>query len=100
MRSIANRADYGQLDSRLHELVAVDPGNPLLTELHRKLNAVRVSGLSPRRELPQDGPRADYHFCAEHDAIVAAIESRDLRAAHAAMRSHLKSVLATILKDD
>lgn len=45
MRSVTNRAEYGQLDSRLHQLAAVAPGNPLLTELHRNLNAVRVSGL-------------------------------------------------------
>ncbi len=100
MRSAANWAEYERLDSRLHELIAVASGNPLLTELHGIMNAVRVSVVWPRLELPQDGPPAEYHSFAEHDAIVAAIEIRDRRAAHAAMRGHLKSVLATLLKDD
>ncbi len=100
LRSAANSAKYAQLVSRLHELVAVASGNPLLTELHRILNEVRISGVWPRLKLPQDGPPADYHVFAEHDAIFSAIESRDRRAAHAAMRSHLKSVLAMHLKDD
>lgn len=100
MRSAANWAEYAQFDSRLQELVAVASGNPLLTELHRIMNAVRVSVMWPRQELPQDGPPADRHSFARHDAIIATIESRDRRAAHAAMRSPLKSVLATLLKDD
>ena len=100
MRSAANSAKSAQLDSRLHEVVAVAPGNPLMTKSHRILNVVRVSGVSPGLELPQDGPPADYHVFADDDAIVAATESRDRRAAHAAMRSHLKSVRAMLLKDD
>ncbi|RZV99750.1 MAG: FCD domain-containing protein, partial [Rhodobacteraceae bacterium] len=49
---------------------------------------------------PRDGPPADYHSFAEHDAIIEALERRDRQAAHAAMRAHLKSVRATLLKDD
>lgn len=100
MRQASDWAEYEQLDARLHELIAVASGNPLLAELHRIVNAVRVSVVWSRLELPQNGPPADYHSFAEHDAIIEALERRDRWAAHAAMRAHLKSVRATLLKDD
>lgn len=100
MRRADNWAEYEQLDARLHELIAVASGNPLLAELHRIVNAVRVSVVWGRLEIPAGGPPADYHSFAEHDAIIEALESRDRVAAHGAMRAHLKSVRATLLKDD
>ena len=81
IRSTANRLECARLYSRLHELVAVVAGNPHLTELHRILNTIRVSVVWPRLELRQDGPPADNHYFAEHDANVAVIENRDRRAA-------------------
>ena len=100
MRAATNWSEYERADTRLHELIAVASGNPLLAELHRIVNAVRVSVVWSRLELPQDGPPPDYHSFAEHDEIIAALESRNRWAAHAAMRNHLKSVRATLLKDD
>lgn len=100
MRLASDWAEYEQLDARLHELIAVASGNPLLAELHRIVNAVRVSVVWSNLELPRGGPPADYHSFAEHDEIIEALERRDRLAAHAAMRNHLKSVRATLLKDD
>ena len=100
MRDAADWLEYEELDSQLHELIASASENPLLTELHRIVNAVRVSVVWSRLELPQDGPPTDYHSFAEHDAIISALERRDGRAARDAMRAHLKSVRATLLKDD
>lgn len=100
MREASDWAEYEQLDARLHELIAVASGNPLLAEMHRIVNAVRVSVVWSNLELPRGGPPANYHSFAEHDAIIAALERRDRSAARAAMREHLKSVRATLLKDD
>lgn len=100
MRKAKNWDDYERLDARLHELIAVASGNPLLAELHRIVNAVRVSVVWSNLELPQGGPPTDYHSFAEHDAIIEALERRDRKAAHTAMKTHLKSVRATFLKDD
>ena len=100
MRAASNWAEYEQLDSRLHELIAVATGNPLLVELHRIVNAVRLSVVWSKLEIPRDGPPDDYHSFSEHDNIISALEQRDRRAAHAAMRNHLKSVRATLLKDE
>jgi len=100
MRRAGNWAEYEQLDARLHELIATASGNPLLAELHRIVNEVRIRVVWSRLELPQGGPPSDYHSFDEHDAIIEALESRDRWAAHAAMKNHLKSVRATLLKDD
>ncbi|MEM7753426.1 MAG: FCD domain-containing protein [Pseudomonadota bacterium] len=100
MREASDWAEYEQLDARLHELIAVASGNPLLVELHRIVNAVRGSVVWSNLEIPRDGPPADYHSFAEHDAIVEALEKRNRPAAHAAMKAHLRSVRATLLKDD
>lgn len=100
MRVATNWADYESKDARLHELIAIASGNPLLAELHRIVNAVRGSVVWSNLDLPQDGPPTDYHSFAEHDAIVEALERRDRKAAHAAMKAHLRSVRATFLRDD
>lgn len=100
MRDAENWAQYEELDARLHELIATATGNPLLVELHQIVNAVRLSVVWSKLELPEVGPPADYHSFAEHDAIITALEKRDRLAARSAMRTHLKSVRATLLKDD
>ena len=100
MRKAKDWTEYEKLDARLHELIAVASGNPLLAELHRIVNAVRVSVVWSNLELPSGGPPKDYHSFAEHDAIIEALERRDRAAAHAAMRAHLKYVRSTLLKDD
>jgi DNA-binding FadR family transcriptional regulator len=100
MRASGDWTEYERLDAKFHELIATATGNPLLAELHRVVNAVRLSVVWARLQLPEGGPPTDYHSFAEHEEIVAALERRDRLAAHAAMRNHLKSVRATLLKDD
>ncbi|MCY3995784.1 MAG: glutathione S-transferase N-terminal domain-containing protein [Rhodobacter sp.] len=80
--------------------MAEPSGTPLLDEPYRILNAIRVSVMWSGLELPRDRPSAGYHSFAGHDRIVAAPESHDRHTAHAAMPTHLKSVFATLLKDD
>lgn len=100
MREVNSWQEYEKLDARLHELIAIATGNPLLVELHRIVNAVRVSVVWSVLEIPQGGPPEDYHSFSEHDEIITALEKRDRNAARTAMRNHLKSVRATLLKDD
>ncbi len=100
MRAAKNWAEYEDLDARMHELIAVASGNPLLVELHRIVNAVRLSVVWSVLEIPQGGPPSDYHSFAEHDEIISALEKRDRNAARLAMRNHLKSVRSHLLKDD
>ncbi len=100
MRSATTWAEYEHHDSRFHRLIAIASGNAILLELHRIVDAVRVSVVWSGLDLPQGGPTRDYHSFAEHDEILEALEKRDRAAAYQAMKTHLKSVRATLLKDD
>lgn len=91
MRWATKRAKDKRLDLRLHELIAVASGNPLLAELHRIMNAVRISAVRSRREVRQDGLAPDFHSFVESDETIVPLERHDRWAGHATMREHLKS---------
>lgn len=99
MRAAPNWEDYERLDAEFHCAIAEAAGNSLLSELHRILNAVRVSVVWPRLDVPEGGPPVGYHSFAEHDAILDALDRRDRAGAHSAMRAHLKSTRATLLPE-
>lgn len=99
MRAASSWQEYEHHDSRFHELIAIASGNAVLVELHRIVNAVRLSVVWSRLNLPEDGPPREYHSFAEHDEILAGLERRDRISAYQAMKQHLKSVRATLLKD-
>ncbi|GMV57628.1 FadR family transcriptional regulator [Betaproteobacteria bacterium PRO7] len=76
-------------DQRFHECVADASGNSALAMLVRTLWAQRTGPLFLRLEHHFDTPALWSAAIAEHQAILAAIESRDPGAARAAMRRHL-----------
>ncbi len=100
MRSATSWPSYEELDFAFHTEIAEAAGNTLLSELHWLVNKVRVSVVWSRLDVPEGGPPPDYHSFAEHEAIVAALERRDVAGAKNAMRTHLKSVRATFLPED
>lgn len=76
-------------DQRFHECVADASGNSALAMLVRTLWAQRTGPLFLGLERHFDTPALWSAAIAEHQAILAAIESRDPGAARAAMRRHL-----------
>ena len=100
MRGVSSWSQYEKLDARFHEVIAIASGNPLLIEMHRIVNEVRVAVVWSKLKLPDDGPSPDYHSFDEHDAIVESLEARDRKGAQLAMRKHLNSVNATFLSED
>ncbi len=99
VRASQSWEDYERLDAELHQAIADAAGNSLLSELHRIVNAVRISVVWPRLDLPPDRPTRDYHSFREHDAILDALAARSRAGAQEAMRAHLKSILATLLAE-
>ncbi|MDV7143896.1 FCD domain-containing protein [Tropicimonas sp. TH_r6] len=93
MRDATSWSAYEGLDSDFHETIAAASGNSLLQSLHRMLNGVRQIVVWRRLDTSELGPDPAYHSFDEHDAILAALESRDGPAAGAAMRAHLHSTL-------
>jgi len=100
MRVAKDWANYESLDAKFHDLIAQASGNPLLHELHRILNEVRVFVVWGKLPMPLDRPPKDYHSFAEHDAIIAALRHHDRTGAHEAMHTHLKAILAVMIFDE
>lgn len=83
---------YENWDNRFHRAVVQAAHNNLLTGLFDTLNAVRRAVVWGRLRPNTSAPDASHHSFTEHDAIVSAIERRDMEKAGAAMQSHLESV--------
>lgn len=89
---------YENWDNRLHRAVAVAAHNALLLAVFDTVNAVRRTVVWGRLRDAAAHPPRDHHSFAEHAAVVAAIEDRDLPGAAAAMRRHLESVEVNLLR--
>ena len=88
---------YENWDNRLHRTIAEATHNTVLLALFDTLNAVRRAVVWGRLRREPDRPPADHHSFTEHRAIVAAIVERDIHAAAASMRRHLRAVEAKLL---
>jgi DNA-binding FadR family transcriptional regulator len=99
MRAATSWGEYEELDFRFHELIAEAAGNRLLLEVERLVNGVRRSVVWGHLSRRPVGPSPDYHSFDEHDAIVAAIATRDRRGAAEAMRRHLDSTARALAED-
>jgi DNA-binding FadR family transcriptional regulator len=97
-RQAASWRQYEACDNRLHRTIAEATQNSLLVGLLDTLNAVRRAVTWGRLRAIPVKPAADHHSFAEHEAIVAAIEDRDMAKAAALMRTHLQSVERNLLE--
>ena len=88
---------YENWDNRLHRAIAVASHNTVLLALSDMLNAVRRAVAWGRLRPASVSPPADHHSFAQHEAIVAAIEDRDLTEAANRMRLHLQTVQQKLL---
>jgi DNA-binding FadR family transcriptional regulator len=93
-----SKREYDAWDSRLHRTIATSTHNTMLLSLMDTLAAVR-NAMSWGRLAANPGPPAhDHHSHAEHEAIITAIEQRDVSGARVAMRSHLEAVERNVLR--
>lgn len=91
-RAATSWRHYETADNELHRLVAEATGNRLLLALFDALNAVRRAVVWGMLRSGNQKPPPDHHSFAEHDAIIAAIERRDMDGASRAMHLHLRAV--------
>ncbi|MFT0860525.1 FadR/GntR family transcriptional regulator [Ancylobacter sp. G4_0304] len=96
-RQAENWRQYEGWDTRLHRTIAEATQNSLLLGLFDTLNAVRRAVTWGRLRSAPLKPLTDHHSFAEHDAIVDAIEHRDMAGAATAMRTHLQTVERKLL---
>jgi DNA-binding FadR family transcriptional regulator len=97
-RAAATWREYESWDNRLHRSIAEAAQNSLLLALLDTLNAVRRAVAWGRLRANPVRPDPDHHSFAEHEAIVDAIEERDLERAASGMRRHLESVERNLLR--
>ncbi len=83
---------YEMWDNHFHRSVGEAARNSLLLGLLDTLSAVRCAVSWGRLRGERVRPSAHHHSFEEHEAIVSAIEERDMSGAAAAMRIHLLSV--------
>lgn len=88
---------YENWDNRLHRAIAEAAHNALLLAVFDTLNAVRRAVVWGRLRDDDPKPPADHHSFAEHEAIIATIEERDLASAASRMRTHLRQVQVLLL---
>jgi DNA-binding FadR family transcriptional regulator len=88
---------YENCDNRLHRTVAEAAHNTVLLALFDTLNAVRRAVVWGRLRDKVDRPPKDHHSFKEHEALVKAIEERDMDGASQAMLRHLSQVQANLL---
>ena len=88
---------YESWDTRLHRTIAEATQNTPLLGLFDMLNALRRAVTWGRLRSNPVKPEPDHHSFTEHEAIIAAIENRDMNGAAAAMRIHLQSVERNLL---
>jgi DNA-binding GntR family transcriptional regulator len=75
---------FADMDTQFHKLIAQGAGNPLIADSLARLHIhVHIFRSCFRSEIANEAVH-------EHDAVIAAIQSRDGAAAEAAMRRHLE----------
>src|SRR5262249_52085210 len=97
-RAAATWRQYEAWDNRLHRVIAEATQNQLLLALLDTLSAVRRAVAWGRLRANPVKPDPDHHSFAEHDAIVVAIEERDMTRAAEHMRRHLETVERNLLR--
>ena len=93
-------ADYEAQDDLFHRTIAEASDNILLVAIFDQLNEVRRAVALNNVVRGTLRPPASHSSFSEHDAILAALESRDPAAAHDAMRNHLRSVSARLFGEN
>jgi len=86
-RAAQSWRQYEAWDNRLHRVIAESTQNSLLLALLDTLNAVRRAVVWGRLRVEKLKPAPNHHSFDDHEAIVAAIEDRDLNRAASAMRA-------------
>lgn len=74
-----------QIDLKIHELITTATRNPILSRIQRSLAQLSRAGCQHTAHIPAARKQAHQ----DHQAILAALKSRDPAAAHEAMLQHL-----------
>jgi DNA-binding FadR family transcriptional regulator len=91
-KTAATWREYEALDNDFHRQIAEASGSLVLLALFDQLNTLRRMVAWGNLTRMGARPPREHSSFREHEAILAAIAARDADGAHAAMRTHLRSV--------
>ncbi len=92
-------AAYEAFDDRFHHEIAAATDNMLLVALYDQMNKVQRSVAWGKVVRETARPPRSHTSFDEHRKIAEAIEARDPRGAHDAMRRHISSVSARLFEE-
>ncbi len=95
-RAAGEWRSYEARDNDFHHAIARATHNKVLLYLFDTVNVVRRSVVWGQARS-SEGPAPDHFSFDQHDAILAAIESRDAAQASLLMRTHLRTVRERVL---
>lgn len=90
-REAGNLSTFHEHDRRFHELIGAMTGNPVFVEVTELLWRKRQSPHYIRFEEQYSGDAITRSMCADHRAILKALQERDADAARSAMRAHIRN---------
>lgn len=88
---------YETWDNRFHRAIAEATRNVLLLSLFDTLNTVRRTVVWGRLRAGRPYPGLTHHSHQEHDAVMHAIQERDIDVAEECIRAHLEHVRKNLL---
>lgn len=88
---VADRTAFHDHDRHFHQLIGAMTGNPVFVEITDLLWKKRQSLHYAAFEKQFSGESVARDMCADHRAILGALQSRNSKAAKAAMQKHIKN---------
>lgn len=95
--TVKTSAEFERWDTELHHSFALATHNAVLISVSQLLISTRRGPVWGGLKQRTFSPERHRCYCGEHDAIVDALTDRDADAAQDAMRTHLRTVRATLL---
>jgi len=96
--SLADKDDFSKWDGEFHLLIAHASGNPLLINVYRQINHVRLHAQWDAMKEKILTPEVVAAYNRQHRAIFNALNERDAQGAYALITEHLEKAREDLVK--
>jgi DNA-binding FadR family transcriptional regulator len=96
--SLADKDDFSKWDGEFHLLIAHASGNPLLINVYRQINHVRLHAQWDAMKEKILTPEVVAAYNRQHRDIVNALHERDAQGAYALITEHLEKAREDLVK--
>ena len=95
---LSDKDDFSKWDGEFHLLIAHASGNPLLINVYRQINHVRLHAQWDAMKEKILTPEVIAAYNRQHRAIFNALNERDAQGAHALITEHLEKARDDLVK--